>query len=191
MTIIKTEFNRQKWILLFLFLTNFLNVNCQTIDKLDERNGFKTIELGSNLSNYNKAELVAVGEDLNANTIRYKYNTSNDDLKKVFNAKFDFIYLVFQDSKLVGIELRKTFTGTSHYQNALEELKSIISSFRLLFGKNTSSETEGLNKMGCIWAGNKVLLQAITSYIRVDLGTENKVDVYDIKFVDKKIKEGF
>ena len=169
----------------FILLTSI--VFGQSINDLDARNGFKTIKLGSDISDF-KDKIGPVSGEKDG-VIMYIYSPSDVDLKTVFDSKFDNIYLIFKNSKLIGIQLKKKF---SDFIPAVEEIKLITKNFIQLFGNYNSTINESSpTKVGFIWAGKIVLLQAYTNRLGLDKGSENVIDIVDINYADSKLKNGF
>lgn len=183
--------NRIVIIILLVFSHIFNAASAQSIEDLDNRFGFKTIKLGAELTAFKDGMLTPVSRGDKTGLTKYLYIPVSKDLLNVFDVKFDALYLLFdKGNKLVGIELAKNFSEAGHFITAGEEMKGLVTKFRNLFGPNNSS-IDQQSKLGCNWAGSLVLLQVFTDRLGLTKGSENKVCVYDIKFIKDRNEAGF
>lgn len=174
-------------ILTFLLTSGFF---AQTIDKLDEKNGFKDFNLNDNFTKWEN-QLVYEGKwDDGSKTYLYNGNCCN----KVFNYSLEKIILRFNNNKLVGIfitteKFQKDYKESGKYTEwRSNDFKSINSSFSLLFGEPTTVDT---SKVTYIWAGKKVVLLSKYEYLGVQNGDRQQISIIDINYLNSELKSGF
>lgn len=173
----------------------------QTLDKLDVKNGFKTIKLDDPISIYtsNLKLFKNISED---NVSGYTYTPANSDMYKVFDTEMDEINLYFKNDtkKLVGITLLKRYKASNgnHFQNSLDDNMAILESFMYIFGKFTGKIQEDnstSSEIGVYWDGQKVRLQTTAKYFGLSKGSNLIIQVFKQSFlnniIDEKVKSGF
>lgn len=179
---------------IFTFLIISTSIFAQTIDKLDEKNGFKDFTIGDNFTKWEN-QLIYEGKlDDGSKAYLYKGNCCN----KVFNYSVEKIILRFSSNKLVGIiitteKFQKDYKESGEYTKwRSDDFESIKSSFSYLFGKPTSVDAaEGSGEVTYIWAGKKVLLLSKYEYLGVQNGDRQQIFIFDINFLNSDIKNGF
>lgn len=186
---------------LLTFLTFCSLTFGQTIDKLDDKNGFKTIKLDDPISIYssNIKLFKNFSED---NLVKYIYYPTNSDLYNVFQTEMDEIYLFFKNDtkKLVGITLIKRYNPLNNddVQNFINDNLTILDSLKNVFGKYTDtihtdapSETE----KGAYWQGQRVHLQFSAPFSGPNAGSNITINIFKQSFIDTTLenndKSGF
>jgi hypothetical protein len=153
---------KQKSPLLILILFMSINLFAQK-SLIDERNGFKTIKLGSTKGDFNNLSLFI---DKNEEKM-YRYNAIDNDLFFVFDKKYDCIYLTFdKTNSLIAIMLTKVFTGYDSFTTAADYSESTINKFERVFGKFYIDHDDF--KLGVIWYGKNSSYAAGTMYFGVE-----------------------
>jgi hypothetical protein len=177
-----------KYIYVIALLLIQVTAVCQTLDKLDNNNGFKKFKFGSSPSQFTSIK------ENKASPIKLKgvknYIYSGDDIKEVHGVRIETIYLFFYKNRLYQINVsfgspvrEYTVSDESMIQYGLESNYGYIN-----HDCRGSSET-GMTILGCtIWDGRKVRLE----HVRVDLlrANEEKNERYNyikgyILFTDK------
>jgi len=185
---------------LLVFMTSAIG---QTIEKLDERNGFKTLKFGTTLDKFkNELEYKGTGKAHDTNIFIYKGN--NSELKKVFDTEFDILYLSFDfdelltilSSKLVGIYLVKTYSGgydSDWFKRCLDTHIDILTKFVSIIGKYHFSVLDEYGQhCGGKWIGKKVLLRVYYKYYGVEAGkAELTVEFESVDFLKGRLEKGF
>jgi hypothetical protein len=184
----------KKIIILITLISSSISFG-QTLDKLDEKNGFKTIKLDDPISIYssNLKLFKNISED---NVSGYTYTPKDYSLYKVFDTEIDEISLYFTNNtkKLVGITLIKIYSSsdTNHFANSLKDNRAILESFILMFGKFTDKikkDTSTATEVGAYWDGQKVHLQTSASYFGQSNGSKVIVQIFKQNFLNSKIEE--
>lgn len=177
-------------IIMFLML----NVFSQTINKLDEKNGFKDFTLGDSYTKW-QSQLKFEG-NWDDGTKAYLY--TGYCCQKVFNYPVDKIVLRFNGDKLVVIyittkKFQKEYAESGKFTKwRTDDFESINSSFSHLFGEPTSDDfSEGIGEITHIWKGNKVILFSKYQYLGVQNGDRQQIIIADLMFLNKDIKNGF
>jgi len=175
----------KKLILITVIICVQLNLVGQTIEKLDEKNGFKNIKLGTSYKSF--TGLVFNSRDDVKKYEIYNYVTPPLDLLTLFDIKFDQIYLMFDFSgKLVGIRLIKKYS--KDFQKAfLDDSFNITLKCTSSFGKPTFSIGNGTTEIGQGWKSEKVQLEAKT-IISNNIDSELTVHYFSSDFL-KKLKD--
>ena len=162
------------YIYLLIVLFSFSNqAFCQSIEKLDEKYGFKGFKFGSppDLTVSKKIE----GKDKNQNITTYLY--TGEELKQLYNAEIDLIKLLYFKSKLMKIFVQfKTPFLASEY-------KIVLSSLQQLFGEGiacTSDDPRLSTLNGRKWIGSKVEMELNHFYY------EEKSDWYGYLVLESK-----
>lgn len=169
----------------------------QTIDKLDERAGFKTIKLNDSISIYKgRIEYFKSDETITS----YSFIGEDQDLWKLFDIPLSTITLYFNNKtkKIFLIQLISVYSkdqyASEHYRKAIADFKIVVSSFNSLFGKNTSVDSEETTEKSTIsntWEGKKVLLMVDVSYYGLNKFSEISTTIADLKMLNSKIGDGF
>ncbi len=166
----------------------------QTIDKLDEKNGFKDFTLGDSYTKW-QSQLKFEG-NWNDGTKAYIY--TGYCCQKVFDYAVDKIVLRFNGDKLVGIYIttknfQKGYAESGEYTKwRSDDFESLKSSFSYLYGKPTSYDApEGSGEVTYIWTGKKVILFSKYEYLGIQNGDRQQIIVADMIFLNKGIEDGF
>ncbi len=185
------------FIVLVLQLLLYSNSFCQLIDKLDERNGFKTLKLGDDISLFkDKIQFY----DKNSEITKYQYIGLEPELKKLFDYSLSGLILSFHNStnKLVVIELINEYQfneySYDHYKKASEDFEKINSNFSSLFGLPSPGKTEETSEktvISAIWLSKKVLLKTSLIYYGLKKNSEISTIIADIKSIMQKTDAGF
>ena len=184
----------------FLFFVLLMAITstsfCQSVDKLDERNGFKTIKLNEALTMYkgkvqlfNKTPKVTV----------YTYVGNEPDLQKVFDVLLSDITLYFDNisNKLTMIILRSEYTrdeySGNHFIKASKDWQSIGDNFTSLFGGSSFKKDESYLKNSLIqtWIGNKVMMDLTLDYYGAGKYSEILIRIANIAAITKSTENGF
>jgi hypothetical protein len=174
-------------LILLIFSSRFF---AQTIDKLDEKNGFKDFKLGDNFSKWQyEVEYEGTWEDGTKGYV-YKGNCCN----KLFDYPIENITLKFADNKLVTImistkKFQREYKESGEYTKwRSNDFENINSSFSYLFGKQTTIVVE---KDTYVWSGNKVMLLSRYEYLGIKEGDRQKILIIDKSYLNKNIDDGF
>lgn len=185
-------------IVVFLFYSTLI-INCfsQTIDKLDEKAGFKTIKLNDSISIYKgRIEYFKSNEIMTS----YSFIGEDQDLWKLFDIPLSTITLFFNNKtkKIVLIQLISVYSkdqyANDHYKKAIADFKIVVSNFNSLFGKNTGGNAEETTEKSTIsnaWEGKKVLLMVDVSYFGLNKYSEISTTITDLKMLNSNIEDGF
>lgn len=149
---------------LFVFTTSVLAQK----SLIDERNGFKTIKLGSKKSSFNNLTLFQNLDEMTA----YRYYPSDRDLYNVFDNNYDAIILYFdKNSSLVMIMITKVFTGNNFYQDALNYSNDTREKFVRVFGKYDEVDADdNSGNISVTWYGQKAFFSVGTIYFGIAKG---------------------
>jgi|AntAceMinimDraft_9_1070365.scaffolds.fasta_scaffold06022_3 hypothetical protein len=180
----------------FIFLVLFMTgIYSQTIEKLDEKNGFKDFKLGDTYSKWqNQLSAVGYWED---GTRKYLY--TGNCCTNVFNYPIDMIKLRFSDNKLVGIYIKtkkfqKGFAETGIYTKfRTSDYERINSSLTYLFGEPTQYiDPVGVMGVEFLWIGKKVLLTSRYECCSTKSGGDfQRISIVDLSFLNNGNEEGF
>ncbi len=153
---------------------------------IDERNGFKTIKLGSQKSNFDNLTLFQTLDDVTA----YRYYPNDRDLYKVFDNNYEAIILYFdKNNSLVMIMLAQEFRGNNFYENAMDYTKNTMDKFVRVFGKYDEVDTH--NESGDLdvtWFGDKTYFSVGWIYFGIAKG---KAESHLIIGKTEKLSSGF
>lgn len=183
-------------ILIVLILSVILSaeLQAQTIDMLDKKNGFKDFSLGDTFTKWqNQLEFES---NLDNGSKEYLYTGSC--CNKVFNYPVKQILLRFNDERLVAIYIttenfQKPFSESGEYTTwRSDDFESIKSSFSVLFGEPTTMDHEkGSGNVSYIWKGKKVILFSIYENLSVTKGDRQLIVIADMSASKKAIEDGF
>lgn len=157
-------------ILVILIFTNFSY--SQSIKNLDDKFGFKTISFNSKIDQYELLTKINQNNTNSKNNL-YKYDSQNEELKKVFDEEFTDLFLSFnsKSSELEIIWLKQKIFSKNDvcFAEGLKKIESLKNEYEKIIGKPTSilDTKEGF---GFIWQGSKVKLSIIIS------ATDSKVN---------------
>lgn len=157
-----------KKIITLLFITTISISAYSQKSLIDERNGFKSIKLGSAKSSFSNLQLFQELEGLTA----YRYYPSDNDLLYVFDSKYDAIILYFdKTNSLAMIMITQEFTGNNFYQNALSHSDKIRDKFVRVFGKFDEVDAEDSSgNISVTWYGEKAFFSVGTIYFGIAKG---------------------
>lgn len=196
MAIFRQRINQMK-LRILIFICSFLlsNIIFSQNEKLDERGGFKSIKLGTELENFTG---FIIKNDTNG-LINGVWFPSDDDLHYLFDLEIDFFELEFDNKskKLVKIivpivEVEKIEDEKYNYAKTFI---STAETFTTAINKPSKCEEE---KMLCWWFGSKVAMK--WSYEANSQKTENsdfyvietlKLIFMDIPYFKNKVNKGF
>ncbi|MDF2437722.1 MAG: hypothetical protein K0Q95_2098 [Bacteroidota bacterium] len=177
----------KKIILLTVILISQYILQAQTLEKLDEKNGFKTLKLGTYKKDLNG--LLFNSQDNIKKYYVYEYMNPPIELSSVFDIKFDKLYLMFDDSnKLIGIRLSKKYTEKMQ-KIFLDDALNITLKYISSIGKATYKIGNNSTEIGQGWKGKKVRLEVKTT--SQDTGSELTVHYFSESFVSKMLDNGF
>ena len=180
-------------ILIFcLFLANY--AHGQTINKLDEKNGFKDFKLGDSYTKWsNYLTFDGTWKD-GSKAYVYTGNCCNT----VFEYDIESIILRFYSEKLVAIILttkkfQESFDVSGQYTNwRSKDFESIKTSFSILFGPPTGLDKgENTGTITHSWIGKKVVLFSVYEYLGTISGDRQKIIIGDLNFSNSDIQNGF
>ncbi len=185
-------------ILFLLFLIFSFQANsllAQSIEKLDEKNGFKSFKIGDNKSKYegNLTFSEFIAED---KITVYSYSGNEPDLYLVFDTKIDFIKLFFDSSnKLIGISLYKKYSPNGdHFGEAINDNKILLNNFEELFGKANGKidvTTSKVERIGFSWTSKNLVLEVTVNYWGLKVGSGNAILIFKKSYLRKKLDSGF
>lgn len=169
-------------------------VMCQTIDKLDEKNGYKDFKLGDSYSKWEN-QLKYEG-DYDDGSKAYSYQ--GECCKKIFEYNIEEIILRFSNNKLVIIDIttekfQKEYNISGKYTDwRAVDFESINSSFSIIFGKPTQVEmSKDTGEVIHIWAGKKVMLISRYENLGYKSGDRQIITIIDINELKKNVNGGF
>ena len=181
------------FVLIFLFIGIGSTIS-QTIDKLDEKNGFKDFKLGDTYDKW-KSNLIYVDSQTEGEK-RYQY--TGTCCQEVFTKSVEKIVLIFAKNKLICIaillkpyqDLRGTgMPARISYPN--NDYQNLITNFTLLFGKSQKVKPDLDNNLfsSNLWEAKKVIL--ITDYFFMGDYDFSQIFVMDKAYYKKKNEDGF
>lgn len=186
---------KQSILILFVCLLTFtLRTNAQTIDKLDEKNGFKDFKLGDTYEKW-KSSLTYVSTTTDGEKL-YKY--TGTCCQEVFTTSVYEIDLLFSSDKLVYITIflkpYQDYRGTktpAEFRYPNDDYEKLVLDFKSLFGvseKVYADESASIYYSNC-WIGKNVVL--FTSYYWFSNYDYSRVSVKDKAYYTKKKESGF
>lgn len=160
-------------LLILLFLST-LSINAFSQRSLiDQKNGFKTIKLGSPKDSFNNLKLIQKPKGLTG----YLYSPSNLDLYYVFDKEFNKIVLYFdKNNSLDAIRIVKQIKGNNAYKNALDlssETREKLSSVIGVWDEVSPNDNSG--DLFVTWYGQKVWISVQTIYSILPRGEAHSV----------------
>lgn len=173
--------------LLNLILCLFISTitYCQTIEKLDEKNGFKDFKLGDSFYKWQN-NLNYQGSKNNVK--RYLYNGTC--CSTIYEYPINSILLDFVDNKLVQISLlHKTVPESGSYTKV--DIAKIYSRLIDSFGAFSTKDTSDEGKAFMYWFGKKVDLLYVWTYLGASVGQNYEIFIYDKAFLEKEKADGF
>ena len=176
-----------KQLLKSTFLSLFISTLAfsQSIEKLDEKNGFKDFKLGDTFYKWQNSLTYL---RLQNNVKRYKYNGSC--CNTIYEYPLDSIMLDFVDNKLIQINLlHKAVPARGSYIKS--DISKIYSKLINSFGVFTTKDTSNDSKMFLFWIGKKVDLLYVYTYLGVSEGQKYEVIIFDKVYTNKRKSEGF
>ncbi len=181
--------------LVVLCILSPIQVNSQTLDKLDEKNGFKTMKLGEPKSKYSN-EIEYYKTNIDDSSTVYLYTGSDLNLYKVYTITFQTIKLIFdKNSTLVGVSHSKTYSSADYDMDfILYEYKTLRDYFMQMFGSDIIViDTENPNEMtsGCEWRGKKTLLMVTSSMAKNKKYVYLDVKTYSVNFMNRSFDSGY
>lgn len=185
-----------KKILLLLHITFCISYSgiCQTIDKLDVKNGFKDFTLGDNFSKW-QSQLSFEG-DFDDGSKAYLY--TGECCNKIFNYNVEKIILRFSNNKLVSINIttekfQKSYEESGKYTDwRIDDFESIKKSFSILFGNPTDIKTsKNSGEVIHFWFGKKVALISIYENLGYKSGDRQQISIIDLTVLKSSIENGF
>lgn len=163
-----------------LFIIISFNAFSQNIEKLEENNGFRSIKLGSDISNYPFAVDATTNSDkftLYINNTRYSF--SNPDLNYVLDIKDNKEFESLDNAKILGIYLG-VFKGKIREVKIITEYKPYtLELLKLAFGEPNGFWNQ--------WSSNNIWC----NYITEPSEKTKKPNWAWIKFTDKLLDEQF
>ena len=164
---------------LFLFLNHSFS---QTIDKLDEKKGFKDFQIGDSYDKW-KDKIVEVGR-WDDGDIGYNYTGSC--CKEIFDYPIKEILLRFKNKSLEAIiitteNFQKPYSETGSYtQWRDKDFERIKNLFSQLFGPPTSLNSNEGN-VNYYWEGKEVVLVSMYQYLGVNNGDNQQIIIHKAK----------
>jgi hypothetical protein len=167
----------------------------QTIDKLDEKAGFKDFKLDDPYNKW-KSDLVLVRKNNELNDT-YTYGYTGASSQSVFNYPVAGIWLTFKSGLLKQIKIQlESFLKPQSETGILpmwspENHDRINQNLTYMFGKPYSTEAEKETiKISYSWFGEKVMLLSVYEYLGAE-GDVQYILVKDIEFAKQEIESGF
>lgn len=137
-----------KKLLLILFSTLICNIVVgQSLAKLDEKNGFRNLKLGTHISNYKGLE-----EHTGQDNDEYKRYSLNNDKKYIGDLYISTPVYNFYKSRLYEVRIFPTENDTQKF----------VKLYKSLYGNPTVTYQDPLTGQDCTlytWKGKKVILQ--------------------------------
>lgn len=157
----------------------------QSIEKLDEKNGFKDFKLGDSFYKWqNNLNYQGSKNDVK----RYFYN--GPCCNTIYNYPIESILLDFADNKLVQIALlHKSVPESGSYTKI--DMAKIYSPLIDSFGIFTTKDTTNDSKMFLYWLGKKVDLLYVWTYLGVSEGQQYEIIVSDSELSNREKSDGF
>jgi hypothetical protein len=186
-----------KKLFLILNLTFFISYSatCQTIEKLDVKNGFKDFTLGDNLSKW-QSQLSFEGDYDDDGSKAYLY--TGECCTKIFNYNVEKIILRFSNNKLASINIttekfQKSYEESGKYTDwRSDDFESIKKSFSILFGNPTDIETsKNSSEVTHFWLGKKVGLISKYENLGYKSGDRQQISIIDITALKSSVESGF
>ncbi len=174
---------KKAYILLTLLLSSF-NINSQTINKLDEKNGFREFKFGTPYSAW-ASQLIIIR---NSNGIS-QYNYKGNCCQSFMGVKIDGIALEFDNNKLSTITLMFDNNNATDVSYKLKEYSNIKDKIVEEFGeprKSNSNTNEG--KIDDYWIGAKIAMNLSSTYQGYKVGVQNVLIITAYK---NKKNDGF
>ena len=171
---------KMKFIFFSLFISGF--ILSQSINNLDEKNGFKSYKLGtSKLEIEKKFNLKKYDNEENT------YLVVDSPDRNVFNYDVKGTFLTFDKNQKLGLIkiIAESNTGKG-------EIGALEPNFRTLFGMET--ETGSLEKKGDVyqtWQGKKVNLDVNYLYRGTEKGWITIIQIYTKSFMSESLNNGF
>jgi hypothetical protein len=173
-----------KKIIVFTLLVHGFISNSQTINKLDDKNGFKDFKFGDS---YSKWQQNLVYQGIKDNVKRYFYEGSC--CNTIYEYPIEAITLDFADNKLVQIALLHKDIPQSGSYTEIDMDKiypKLIDSFGVFSTKDSTNE----GKLFLFWFGKKVDLLYVYTYLGISAGQKHEIIISDNTFSRKK-SDGF
>lgn len=158
----------------------------QSIDKLDERNGYKDFKLGDDLTKWiNQIQYIN-----NINDVKV-YRYLGTCCETIFSLEIDGIYLNFSNNKLSGIIILikpyqdfRNKSGIMKFEYPFVKHDALVQNFSELFGKPQTKKRPPTPKGGNLqsdqWIGKKVVLNIHYYY-----DDPNRIEYSEIHVIDK------
>ena len=164
-------------VLLFIIIS--VNSFSQNIEKLEENNGFRSIKLGSEITNYPFAVDASSNSEKFSLYINNKHYSFSNDLNYVLDIKNNNEFESLDNAKILGIYLG-VFKGKIREIFIVTEFKPyILELLKLAFGEP--------NGFGNQWSGKNIYCHYNTEY----LDNSKKNNWSRIRFTDKLLDEQF
>lgn len=157
----------------------------QSIEKLDEKNGFKDFKFGDS---YSKWQQNLTYEGTKDNVKRYFYKGSC--CNTIYEYPIEVITLDFADNKLVQIALlHKDVPKSGSY--TVMDMDKIYSKLIDSFGVFTTKDSTSEGKLFLFWFGKKINLLHVYTYLGISAGQKYEIIISDSTFSNRKKSDGF
>ena len=159
----------------------------QTVDKLDEKYGFKIFKFGTSPDNYVgklKKDSASLFNRLNVTVFSYIGN----DMEYLYNVKTESIDLTFYKNKLMGIQIEfdQTFSEND-YNNILKNLQELFGD-----GFNCPTDDTDFSKAtGRKWIGKKVDMEIHRLYYNKKAEWSGYICLYEKALEQQRVSDGF
>lgn len=172
---------------LLIILLIQANLLFSQIEILDEKNGFKSLQLGTTIEEFNfpNSQMISDNELI-------LYNTSDSELKQVFNTKMDSLFIYFNENELAGIILQKNFKSNYDFEAGMREVENLRKKFTEVLGKHNTAANDEFG-FGPVWAAEKVTLYVLYQLEEMkidDSGNPMAISNVKVMFLKKTKKSG-
>ena len=173
-----------KKIIVFTLLMISLITNSQTINKLDEKNGFREFKFGDTYTKWAQHLSIIIS----SNGVS-SYNYKGNCCQSFMGVKIDAIALEFDNNKLITITLMFDNNNATDVSYKLKEYSNIKDRIVEEFGdprKSNSNINDG--KIDNYWVGEKVAMNLSSAYQGYKVGVQNILIITTYK---NKKNDGF
>jgi len=152
---------------------------------IDEKNGFKTIKIGADITTFPNLSYIKSIEGLKI----YSYVPADNNLYYVFNKKYDSFLLYFDTKgKLAMIMIKKVFTNSGAYSDAMSFTNDTRDKFNTVLGQwNEITKDDSRGNLSFEWYGSKIFY----SIGLINFDTTSHVESNVVIGKTEKLEDGF
>lgn len=166
----------------------------KTVPKNNERNGFKTLQIGDAFSKYSSS-LTLMQSNVQTGTKTYRYIAADYDLYDVFRLKMDKILLTFNKfNLLIDITIIKFYRNSTSLEEAIDDSRNLDPNFTNLFGRPTGKvnvNTSEEYKIGRVWSNSRITVKQYVEDYGMSNGSDLKITITDNDFIRQQNNQGF